>query len=71
MKFELPEKLAFLKSPRFWAMVLGIFAAYLDGTMTLAQSLQAFGAGFLAIGTIDRTVDKVKEKKAEEINAPV
>lgn len=53
------EKFAFLKSTRFWAMVFGILAAYLSGDLTSVQAVQAFFAGFLAVGTFDRAAEKI------------
>lgn len=63
LKDRLPKDLKFLLSPRFWAMVLVIVSSVLTGDLTPVEGLQAFGAGFLGIGTFDRFSDKIAAGK--------
>lgn len=59
------ENFAFLKSTRFWALVLGSASTALvnsageDWRVTLGKFLGLLSAGFIAIRTVDRTADKV------------
>ena len=60
------EQFEFLKATRFWAMVFGAVLIYLqakgfigEAEMMLANTILG---GFIAIRTIDRTVDTIAEK---------
>lgn len=59
------SKFAFLGAPRFWAMVVGAVAIYLqskgligDPEMLLIATLSA---GFIGINTIDRSVETIAQ----------
>lgn len=56
---------AFLKSHRFWALVLGSASTVLVNSageswqISVGRFLGLLSAGFIAIRTVDRTADKV------------
>jgi len=57
------EKLEFLKSTRFWALVIGAVTLYLQGKGIIGESeLTLIGtivAGFIGVRTIDRFGEKI------------
>jgi len=61
----MPEKLAFLKSRRFWALVLIAIVKVLDteGIIpgTIASGIIMVLSGFVGIRTIDRFSEKVSK----------
>lgn len=56
------ETWAFLKAPRFWALVIGAVALALkaDGYITeaVATAIGTIAGGFIAVRTVDRFSDK-------------
>jgi len=57
------EKLEFLKSTRFWALVIGAVTLYLQGKGIIGESeLTLIGtivAGFIGVRTVDRFGEKI------------
>jgi len=55
---KLPKKLSFLKSSRFWAMVLGAVMLYLqqEGIVdqNLANLIATITGGFVGVKTVDK-----------------
>lgn len=56
------EKLAFLSSTRFWALVIGALSVYLQTIGVIGepemQLIATLSAGFIGIRTIDRAAEK-------------
>ena len=54
---------AFLQSNRFWVMSLGILSIYLEQKGLIGEpemtAIASFSALFLAVRTIDRSVDRL------------
>lgn len=59
---NMTDKLAFLKAPRFWALVIGAISVYLKLKGLIGEPEMALIAtitgGFVVVGTYDRGVDK-------------
>lgn len=60
---EKNESFAFLKAPRFWAMVIGSVGYYLQQKGFIGEAemqlILTITAGFIAVRTVDRTVEKL------------
>ena len=57
--------LSFLKSNRFWALVVGCATLFVEGGFTLDSLLRALSAlclGFIGVRTVDRFGEKVGAK---------
>ena len=56
----------FLKSTRFWAMLLGVLSVYLESRGILGENerdlIASIAAIFIGINSFDRTVDKLSAK---------
>lgn len=56
---------AFLKAPRFWALIIGAVAIYLQAKGWIGESemllIATITAGFITVKTIDRVGDKAVE----------
>ena len=59
----MPEKLLFLTSTRFWALILIAIVKVLEGQMIispdLANALYLIFAGFIGVRTVDRSAEKI------------
>jgi hypothetical protein len=57
------EKLEFLKSTRFWALVIGAVTLYLQRRGLIGESemilIETIVSGFIGIRTVDRLGEKV------------
>ena len=55
---------SFLKSNRFWVMVVGCLAVAANGGFSVEAWLKALGvfaAGFIAVRTVDRATEKISQ----------
>jgi len=61
------KKFAFLTATRFWAMFVGAVSIYLSAKGWIGEAERNFiaslMAGFLTVKSLDRTVDKISNKK--------
>lgn len=60
---KISDKLLFLTSTRFWAMVVGAVSIYLKMKGIIGEAemqlIATLTAGFIAIKTIDKTAEKI------------
>lgn len=57
--------LSFLKSNRFWVMIIGALSVYAQAKGWIGENemklIATLSAGFITVRTVDRTVEKLSE----------
>lgn len=68
------DTFGFLRAPRFWVMVIGAVALYLQAKGFIGEAemvlIGTLTAGFVTVKTIDRAVDHTAEAKIIAASEP-
>jgi hypothetical protein len=69
---KLPDKLLFISSTRFWALVIGAISLYLKTNGWIGEPemvlIATITAGFITVKTVDRVSEKLGSNVPESSN---